>query len=63
MIRLIPIIFGMAGATLAGAAVTAWLVVPELQQAMSIWLAAAIGFAAAPSAVLGGRRRLTAGRA
>lgn len=47
MIRLIPIIFGMAGATLAGAAVTAWLVVPELQQAMSIWLAAAIGFAAA----------------
>lgn len=45
MFRLISLVFSIAGATLAGVMVTAWLVVPSLQAVMSIWVAAGIGFA------------------
>ncbi|MGG7565740.1 CTP synthetase [Rhodovulum sp. DZ06] len=45
MYRLFQVVFAMAGTTLAGVMVTAWLVAPQLQALMNIWVAAGIGFA------------------
>lgn len=47
MIRLMMIVFAMAGPTLAGVFVTAALVTPSLYALTGIWISAGIGFALA----------------
>lgn len=47
MLRLMSLVFSIAGPTLAGVFVTAALVVPQLYALTGIWGAAAIGFALA----------------